>query len=63
MAVARSLHLEMRNRLQLKEIGDVLMVDEGFSLGIVAYARADVVVQHGVGESEVILVALVGETV
>ncbi len=38
------LHLEMRNRLELKEIGDVLVVDEGLGLGVVTDASADVLV-------------------
>ena len=53
----------MRYRLQLEEIGDVFVVDERLGLGIVADARADVVVQHGVSESKIVLVALVGEAV
>ena len=39
-----SLHLEMWNRLQFEEIGDVLVVDEGLGLWIVAYASPYVIV-------------------
>ena len=53
----------MRYRLQLEEVGDVLVVDEGLGLGVVADAGADVVVQHGVGEAQIVLVTLVGETI
>ena len=41
----------------------MFVVNEGFGLGVVADACADVFVQHGVGEAEVVLVALVGEAV
>ena len=58
-----SLHLKMWYRLQLEEVGDVLVIDKGLGLGVVADASADVVVQNGVGESKVILVALVGEAI
>ena len=38
-------------------------VNEGFGVGVFADARSDVYIQHGVGEADVVLVALVGETV
>ena len=41
----------------------MLVVDAGFGVGIIANAGADVFVQNGVGETEVVLVALVGEAV
>ena len=53
----------MRNRQQLKQILLMLVVDAGFGVGIVANASADVFVQNGVGETEVVLVALVGEAI
>ena len=53
----------MRYRLQFEEIGDVLVIDKFLGLGVVADASADVVVQHSVSESQVILIALIGKTI
>ena len=53
----------MRDGLQLEKVSDVFVVDEGFGLGVVANASADVLVQNGVGESKIVLVALVGQAI
>ena len=53
----------MRNRQQLKQVLLMLVIDAGLGVGVVADAGADVLVQDGVGEAEVVLVALVGEAV
>ena len=48
---------------ELEEILDVLVVDEGFNVRIVALTRAYVVVEGRVGESQVVLIGFATESV
>ena len=58
-----SFRLEMRDGLQLEQIRHMLVIDERFGFGVIANASTDVFVQHGIGKTEVVFVALVGKAV
>ena len=53
----------MRNRLQLEEVLRVLVIDNGFHTWVVAFASTDVMVEGGIGEAEVVLIALAAEAI
>ena len=53
----------MRYGLEFKEIFHVFVVDEGFCVGVVTDAGTDIAVEHGVGESEIILISFAAKSV
>ena len=58
LLVAIGLVFEMGDGLQFEKVLDVLVVDAGLYHGVFAFAGADIVVEGGVCEAKVVLVAL-----
>jgi len=57
------LRVKRGHKLELEQVELMLAVDERFDFFVLADTCADILIQHGVGEAEVILVGLAGESV
>ena len=48
----------MRDRKKFEQILDMLVINQRLGGWVIAYASADIAVEHGVGESKVVFIGL-----